>query len=171
MWHWLAVDNAVRTVIDVGCGDGTGALTFFRDHGCKVLGIDGIPQPDPDIVEHDFTTGPFPHLPLAHRGDFVTGDVDLVWCCEFVEHVEARYVPNFLPTLKRARMLLMTHAEPGQTGWHHVNCQSADYWRGALAAVGYQLDEQLTAQARALASINTSPYNHFRRSGMAFTRG
>jgi SAM-dependent methyltransferase len=163
LWDWLVDTWEVRSVIDVGCGEGH-ALSYFRDKGCKVLGIDGIPQDDPDIITWDYTNGP---------GNIITGVLgmyDLAWSCEFVEHVEERYVPNFLATFACAKYVLMTHGQPGQPGWHHVNNQPSDYWRGAMAAIGYEYDEVLTAQSRGFASMNTDPYNHFRRAGLAFRR-
>lgn len=167
LWDWLVTTWEVKSVIDVGCGEGH-ALRFFRDKGCRVLGVDGIEQDDHDIVTHDYATGP---LPVHQHVDVVTHpDFDLAWSCEFVEHVEEQYVPNFLATFACARFVLITHGEPGQPGWHHVNNQTADYWKGAMAAIGYEFDELLTAQARGFSTMNTSPYNHFRRSGLAFRR-
>jgi len=159
LWRWLVDTWEIGSVVDVGCGEGH-ALRFFRDLGVTVIGVDGIEQPDSSIITHDYTQGPLSAMQ----------EVDLAWSCEFVEHVEERYVPNFLATFARARYVLITHGEPGQPGWHHVNNQPADYWRGALAAVGYEYDEVLTFQARRLAGLNDDPYNHFRRSGLAFRR-
>lgn len=96
--------------------------------------------------------------------------VDLVWSCEFVEHVEEQFVRNFLATFACAKYVLMSHALPGQDGHHHVNCRSADYWIGALAAIGYKHDETLTQVTRELAAQNTVPWNHYKRSGLAFIR-
>lgn len=155
---WAKVVKAldVETVLDVGCGEGH-SLRYFRDLGCEVTGIEGTPQDDPDIVQHDFTERAWSGRP-----------VDLAWCCEFVEHVEERFVPNFLPALASARVVLMTHAGPGQPGYHHVNCRTADYWHGVMAAIGKRYDQALTEQTRQWASINPSPWNHYVRSGMAF---
>lgn len=157
LWSFLIKQYDIRSVVDVGCGEGQ-SVDFFVGLGCDVLGIEGIPQQNEQIVLHDFTEGPFPDL----------GPFDLAWCCEFVEHVEERYVPNFLPALASAKMVLMTHAEPGQAGYHHVNCRSADYWIGAMAAVGKQYDAGLTALTRGVAAANLSPWNHYAQRGLAF---
>lgn len=157
LWTWLATEGLVRSVLDIGCGDGQ-ALAFFRELGCKVRGIDGVEQQDPDIIRHDYTQGPF--IPSI--------EYDLAWSCEFVEHVAEQYMPNFLATFLGARLVLITHASPGQGGYHHVNCRTADYWVGAMAAIGYALDQAMTVRARELAAYNHSPWNHFVRSGLAF---
>lgn len=161
LWAWLVNIRGVKTVLDVGCGDGA-ALRAFRDLGCSVIGIDGVAQDDEDIIQHDFATGPL----LEDVGD----DYDLVWSCEVVEHVEERYLPNLLDSLTRGRLLLMTHAMPGQPGWHHVNCRTSDYWVGVMVTVGFHLDQELTRDTRALAAANLDPNNHYVRSGLAFRR-
>jgi SAM-dependent methyltransferase len=171
LWTWLVHDQGVKRVLDVGCGDGV-ALRYFRDLGCQVTGIDGVPQDDPDIIAWDYAKGAWPYDPNHWSGRTVplgpVGAYDLVWSCEFVEHVEERYIPHFLKSFTCAPLVLMTHADPGQLGYHHVNCRPADYWVGALAAIGYSLDPVLTEQARMVAAINANPWNHFKRSGLAF---
>jgi cyclopropane fatty-acyl-phospholipid synthase-like methyltransferase len=159
LWAWLVAIKGVSSVLDVGCGDGA-AMYVFDQLGCDVRGVDGVAQIDPRIAHHDFTLAPWT----------IVDDVDLVWSCEFVEHVEEQYIGNFLAAFKRGRAVLMTHASPGQQGHHHVNCRTDDYWVGVMAATGYQLDGDLTRDTRAIASANTDPNNHYARSGLAFTR-
>lgn len=159
LWAWLVETWEVRSVVDIGCGDGC-ALRHFRELGCTVLGVEGVPQEDEDIWQHDYTSGP-----LAWTRAF-----DLAWSAEFVEHVEEAYLPNYMATFQHARYALITHAEPGAPGWHHVNCRSADYWKGVFAGAGFEFDESLTAMTRMLAACNTSVFNHYRRSGLAFRR-
>jgi trans-aconitate methyltransferase len=166
----------VRSVIDVGCGEGY-MLRYLADElGLRqVIGVDGVPQKRPNIVTHDYSAGPLyinPTNGRVSRGRSVAPHpwADLIWSCEFVEHVEEKYLRNYLATFACGSMVLMTHADPGQQGHHHVNCQTADYWRGVMAATGFYFDEQLTAVTRELSRENSSPYNHYSRSGLAFRR-
>jgi SAM-dependent methyltransferase len=163
LWEWLVREHGIRSVVDVGCGEGH-AARYFADLGCDVVGIDGVWQLSQNwqAVMHDYTTGPLMRIP--------GGFFDLAWSCEFVEHVEERYMTNYLSTFREARLILMTHADPGQPGYHHVNCQTSDYWKGVMAALGYSFDANLTRQARELASLIENPINHFARSGLAFSR-
>jgi SAM-dependent methyltransferase len=162
LWIYLVEKMGIKSVCDIGCGAGI-AVKFFEEllEPSDVMGIDGIAQDHPSILEHDYTLGPF--VPLG-------GDYDLVWCCEFLEHLAEQYLPNILSTIRCGKLVLLTHAEPGQAGHHHVNCQTADYWKGVMASIGYRYDINVTQVCRLKAAENTSPWNHFTRSGMAFAR-
>lgn len=156
MWAWVVAREGVGGVLDVGCGDGA-AMAAFEALGCDVMGIDGVPQADGRIATHDFTIGPFDST--IHQLGF-----DLVWSCEFVEHVDAAYLDNVMQALTCAPLVLMTHATPGQPGWHHVNCQDSAYWRAAFDRYGYFVDETLTAETRARA------HSYYASTGLAFRR-
>lgn len=174
LWRWLIDDQGVKSMIDVGCGEGQ-TIDWFAANGCDVIGIDGIDQNHPDFVKHDYTTGRLLANPRVGRTSKAQNTAphewaDLCWSAEFVEHVEERYVPNFLDTFACAKLVMMTHAVPGQGGWHHVNCRTSDYWIGAMAAVGYQLDHAMTTLTRALAAANGQATNYYRDTGLAFRK-
>lgn len=161
LWRWLVNELGVTSVLDVGCGEGH-AAGFFAELGCRIRGVDGSQLALRDTVIpgqhvlHDYTHGPYqPEQPF-----------DLVWSCEFVEHVEEQYVEHFLSTFDSAsQYLLITAAPPGQVGWHHVNCQPAEYWIERIEQRGFSYSEALTCQARALAAGG-----HFNSQGLVFVR-
>jgi SAM-dependent methyltransferase len=161
LWRWAFDVLGVRSVLDVGCGEGHSAR-FFRDLGCDVVAVDGSRQakrdsliPEAHIV-HDFTAGPYDP----------GREFDLVWSCEFVEHVEERFSPNFLDAFRASqKYILMTYAEPGQPGWHHVNCRPAAYWAARLRDRGFLFNNDLTQQSRSLAEPG-----HYREKGLVFVR-
>lgn len=159
LWSWMFHELSIRSVLDVGCGEGHCAA-YFAGLGCDVLGIDGSRQAAKDSaipgqhIVHDFVYGPHQ---LNHG-------YDLVWSCEFVEHVEEQYSDNFLEMFSNAKKyLVITYAEPGQPGWHHVNCQPAGYWVDKLSAIGFNLDVALTNRARQIAKTG-----HFAAKGLVF---
>jgi SAM-dependent methyltransferase len=161
LWRWAHETLAIRSVLDVGCGEGH-STRFFENLGCEVEGVDGSPQAkrDSKILHahtlHDFTQGPY-----APDRSF-----DLVWSCEFVEHVEAHHSDNFLRTFQASRAyILMTHAPPGAGGWHHVNCRNEAYWVALLRMHGFRFDPELTEISR-----NIAEPGHYRSNGLAFAR-
>ena len=161
LWRWAHEMLEVRSVIDVGCGEGH-AMRFFRDLGCRVVGVDGSIQARRDSViaehhvVHDYTTGAYKPAEMF----------DLVWSCEFVEHVDERYMDNFLATFECcSRYLMITFAGPGQPGHHHVNCQPRQYWIDRIEALGLSFDEAFTEKTRDIAASG-----HYHSRGLFFRR-
>lgn len=148
----------IKSAIDIGCGPG-GVVEQFLSRGIDVIGVDGdhlVPRSEnlQKVIQiHDYTLGPFD----CKR--------DLAWCVEFVEHVEKKYMPNFLHTFKGCKYVAMTHAVPGQGGHHHVNCMPPEYWFGALEAVGFEL---LVDETNAMRKASTMKERYIRQQGYLF---
>jgi len=142
IWGYLLVKYALKSVLDIGCGFGY-ALKWFAEQGCQILGVEGWHEAVersqvPSVIEHDFQDG----IPE------ISQSFDLVWSAEFLEHVEEQYLPNIMPVFQKATYSCITHGEPGQPGYHHVNCQSDGYWIDKFAEYGMILNEQETALLR-----------------------
>jgi len=158
LWKWAVKELKIKSVLDIGCGEGH-STKFFYDNGCEVLGIEGSTQAIKDspiankITCHDFCDGPY--IPDKKY--------DLIWCCEFVEHVDKKYMKNFIQTFKYGKYLFLTHATPGQGGYHHVNEQPLTYWLKHIKKSGFIFLPELTLIAREK-SIN----GFFLRSGLIF---
>jgi SAM-dependent methyltransferase len=109
----------IKSVIDIGCGPG-GMTEYINYKNVYCIGIDGdesIEKKD-YIIFHDYIYGP---LKLDET-------FDLAYSTEFLEHVEEKYIPNFIETFKKANYVFCTAAPPGQGGYHHVNEQPLEYW-------------------------------------------
>ena len=97
----------VKSMVDIGCGPG-GMVDLARRKGLDIIGLDGdysIERPSEinDLIKiHDFVTGPY-QLDKTY---------DLAWTVEFVEHVEEKYMDNFIDVMKQCKFVIMTHAFP-----------------------------------------------------------
>lgn len=157
--RWLRDHFSVRSMLDIGCGPG-GMRRIAESLGVSWVGVDGdasVLTPSPQHILHDFTRGP-----LILRVQF-----DLAWSTEFVEHVEERYILNYMPAFERCRLVLLTGAPPGKSGHHHVNCRTGEYWRGVFASRGFALDEGATAAIR---QASTMAREFIRKYGLVFRR-
>ena len=170
LWTWAIKLLDIRSVIDIGCGEGQ-SVEFFLNAGCEALGVEGYApavrkgRVADHIVLHDYTNGPY----LPDR------QFDMAWSCEFVEHVEEKYIDNFLATFSSARSVFMTYARPGQGGHHHVNEREEEYWVCKLTSCGFEMDRELTECGRLIAVADhrlVSPdyVSHFVERGLVFLR-
>jgi cyclopropane fatty-acyl-phospholipid synthase-like methyltransferase len=158
-WDYVVKKYNVKSVMDVGSGRGY-AAQWFSNQGLTVTAIEGLKENvDNAIVStslHDLTEGAF------------VNPVDFVNCIEVVEHIEEKFLDNLLTTLCQGKYLLMTHAVPGQRGWHHVNCQPSEYWIKHLDARGFSLSVEDTAEIQKLAAQDGG--KHIARNGMIFIK-
>jgi len=160
LWQWLTDEFKLTSVFDVGCAEGH-ALEWFRQKGLKVSGLEGLQQNVDVCLRKGLDVS---CVDLTEIG-FVLGDaVDLVWCCEVVEHIHEKYLSNLLTTLANGKYVFITHGTPGQSGYNHVNCQEASYWIERLRTVGYVHMEQDSIKARDIAT------GWVKHSGMLFKR-
>lgn len=159
LWRYLIDRFALRSVLDIGCGEGY-AVGFFHRIGLHAHGIDGlalnVERAVVPVAQHDLTRGAY-RMP-----------VDLVTCIEVAEHIAEPHVDHLLDTLANGRVICMTAAPPGQHGYHHVNCQPVEYWVERLGTRGYLLSHENEIFRRIAASEADMKY--FTRSGMVFLR-
>jgi 2-polyprenyl-3-methyl-5-hydroxy-6-metoxy-1,4-benzoquinol methylase len=160
LWSFLMERFSVRTVLDIGCGEGH-CVKYFLDAGVEAAGIDGLSsnldRAVAPVTLHDIRSGPF------------TMPVDLVHCCEVVEHIEEQYLAELVGTLSNGRVIAMTHALPGQGGYHHVNCQPSSYWIEKLEGAGYRFLPQETEEGKSRIR-ESGTWTYFVQSGLIFER-
>jgi len=133
IWSILLKKYDIKSVVDIGCGGGWNTKWFF-DNGMDAVGVEGWSEalaknqmPKERLIAHDYTNGP---LTLAKR-------YDLCWSSEFVEHVEEKYIPNWMATAQCCRYACITYATPGQTGHHHVCEREFDFWIEQFQRYGF----------------------------------
>jgi len=149
MWKNIVEAYNIKSVIDVGCGLGY-ALDYFKDINCEIYGVEGSKQAynlslvKENTILHDYCDGPY-----APDKNY-----DLCWSCEFVEHVEEKYIQNYFETFKKAKYLAMTFAAKGQSGHHHVNEQSAEYWIKKLSKNNFTFLEDDTNALKKICELD-----------------
>ncbi len=123
-----------RSVVDVGCGEGTW-LSVFIEHGVEdVLGLDGEHI---DTDELEIPAGRFRALDLTkpfqlHR------TFDLVVSLEVGEHLPLESAEGFVESLtKLGPVVLFSAAIPFQGGTRHVNEQWQSWWADLFRDRGY----------------------------------
>lgn len=147
IWQKLIDQYAVKSMIDIGGCLGATAR-WFLDRGIDAYLVEAFPpfveksyMPKERLFDHDYTEGP---LPLDRT-------FDLCWSAEFVEHVEERFMANFLATFAACKYVCLTHAVPNQGGYHHVNEQPTEYWIDKMKGIGFTFHAEETAAMRATA--------------------
>ena len=157
VWDYCIGTLNVKTVLDIGCGEGHTAH-YFADKGCHVVAVDAdhtaIRESVYPVVWHDFK-----------QGGFSGGQMDMVYMSEFVEHLPEQFLPNLGETLLRTNLVVMTYAPPGNEGVGHINLQDEAYWVDWFAQRGFRKDDGTTQAIRGLAK-----YPHFQERGLVFRR-
>jgi hypothetical protein len=160
VWNYVIERFCIHSVMDLGSGIGNAANYFFGKN-LRTVAVEGLIENVREslypAICHDLTKGP------------VITNVDLVHCQEVVEHIEERHLDNLLQSLACGRIILMTHALPGQSGYHHVNLQPMDYWVKHVSAQGYRLLMEDTNRVRDIAAQDGAVY--VQTSGLIFHRG
>lgn len=159
--EYLIEKFGIKSMIDIGCGPG-GMLEIAKERGLTVTGIDGDPRViTDDMILWDYNKGP---SPFSSEG---CNPVDLAWSVEFLEHVEAKYLDNFMQDFNQATYAIVTHAPPGAPGHHHVNCRDASYWISVFNNYGFRYDPDVTA---ALKAVSTMTKGFLARNGLFFRK-
>jgi len=135
--------------MDLGSGCGNASF-FFHKEGLQVLAVDGL--------RTNVNASLYPAIMLDLTCSATHTKVDLVHCQEVVEHIEEKFLDNVLTSLTTGKFILMTHAVPGQGGYHHVNEQPPAYWIDHLKRVGCDLLLEDTLRVRKLAELDGARY-------------
>jgi 2-polyprenyl-3-methyl-5-hydroxy-6-metoxy-1,4-benzoquinol methylase len=153
LWKWWANNLKVKTVLDIGCGMGI-STDFFLRQGMKPTCLEGsneglsaqakwspyLAKYQPSIF-HDFSEGD----PTSKLRE---GFFDVGWSAEFLEHIALEYVPNVMAAFKRAHLVFVTHGQPGQAGYHHVNLQTSAWWIDKFEENGFAYLPGMTAVSK-----------------------
>lgn len=115
----------VRSVVDMGCGEGAW-LKAFQENGSKdVLGFDSK-----SVKENRLLIDPEKFRAVDFNEPItIPASFDLGVCLEVVEHLSPEAGENLIKSLTSAApAVLFSAAIPKQGGEHHINEQWAGYW-------------------------------------------
>lgn len=163
--------DPIRTMVDLGCGNGGAVKRYGSEFDIKYTGIDGdwtkLPKSD-EFLLHDFTKGKV----KFNDPDSV---FDLGYSVEFLEHVDEKFQENYMEIFQRCKYVVITAAPPGTPGRHHVNCRDRKYWVKVFENYGFDFLPNITEKAR-MKSCNKSndgspKTQFFKLSGMVFKNG
>lgn len=157
---WVIKYFNVRSFLDIGCGPG-GMVDLAISKNLEALGVDGdysIKRSNTDnFFTHDYSLGPL----------VLDKSYDLVWSCEFVEHVEEKFLQNFMQTFLCGKYVILTYSPPGTPGHHHVNCQTDHYWIKTFESCGFQYQ---AVETNLLKKYSTMKRDFVRKFGLFFSR-
>lgn len=157
VWNYVIDRFCITSALDLGSGCGN-ASVYMHKRGVVVVAVEGLRKSVEGslypAIQHDLTLGA------------VFTRVDLVHCQEVVEHIEEKYLGNLFDSFSTGKYVLMTHAMPGQDGYHHVNLQPSEYWIDNLSKRGFRLLKEDTKRIRALAQHDSAHY--LSSTGMIF---
>lgn len=132
-----------KTVLDVGCGDGTWLAEFANAGVVELVGVDGPYLPDSllkippaSFIRRDLSQP----LDLGRKFDLVTS-------LEVAEHLPAESAETFVRSLARhSDLIVFSAAVPGQYGEHHINEQWPKYWVNLFQQNGLRCFDVLREQ-------------------------
>jgi hypothetical protein len=135
----LGFTGPVRSVVDVGGGDG-GWLRVFQRHGVEDVLLIDCPEVAPHLVIDARYLQPCDlsrDLPPPRR-------FDLAMCLECAEHLPAHRARPLVEWLtKSADLVVFSAAIPGQIGKGHIHLQFPDFWSGLFSQYGYRKHDTL----------------------------
>lgn len=139
-----------QRLVDLGCGCGIYSH-LFMEAGVEVVAIDGVQPPHAygvAIHQRDLTS-PFENI---------WGHFDVALCLEVAEHVPEALVEPFLENVTRfSDTVILSAAQPGQGGHHHVNEQPKRYWVQRMADRGFIYDRRRTGRLMETFKRNKPP--------------
>jgi SAM-dependent methyltransferase len=150
-----------KSMLDIGCGVG-GQVYEAINLGLDAKGVDGdfvTKRDNPALfLLHDFTKG---------KVENFKNNFDMIWCCEFIEHVAKEYEDNWMPLMQLGKYVFVTYSIPGKPGHHHVNCEPLDYWLALYDKYGFDYEEELTKKSK---SVSTMKREFWKDCGLIFKR-
>jgi len=156
IWNKIIKDYNIESVVDIGCGLGASA-SYFAKKDLYVVGVEG----GRNAINNSMFEGHIILNDYTASSALEDEEFDLVWCCEFVQHVEEKFVDNFLHDFQRAKYIAMTY-DGTESPHYRVNVRSKGYWIEQLSRIRFELNEEYSNSLRSLAESTKwrEPFPH-----------
>jgi cyclopropane fatty-acyl-phospholipid synthase-like methyltransferase len=169
LWKHICEKYKIKSVLDLGCGMGY-AISEFAKYCDDVVGLEGS-----DYVKKHSQFSEF-MIQIDFTKEKYSSDkkYDLLWSCEFVEHVDETFIENYENCFKNSKYCAITYADVNQDGHNHVNCKPKEYWIDKICSWGFEYLENDFNELKeisyedALKYNNTYKDNHFYNRGLFF---
>jgi len=158
IWNKIIKDYDIESVVDMGCGLGA-STAYFAKKGLYTVGIEG----GSNAINNSLFEGYLIKNDYTVSSALEDEEFDLIWCCEFVQHVEEKFIDNFLHDFKHAKYIAMTY-DGTESPHYRVNVKSAEYWIEKLNSIGFKCGDEYSKQLRKIA-IAMRDFQGFSHSG------
>lgn len=125
----------LKSVLDIGCGNGTWLQVFEKNNITDYVGVDG------EFANLDILRIPKDKFVIADLKEAFTvhRKFDLAISLEVGEHLPTEISPVFIESItKHADVVAFSAAIPGQGGTYHINEQPHEFWHKQFANLGYE---------------------------------
>ena len=153
---WAIKTFNVSSMLDIGCGYGC-QVKLARSKGLQSIGLEG----DVSVFREDLQE----EIDFSKTKYKTNKQYDLIWSVEFLEHVEEKYIENYMPAFESGSFVIVTHAQPGQAGHHHVNLEDKHYWLELFKKYGFTYREDYTFSSKARSTMERE---FWRSRGLVF---
>lgn len=135
----------LKSLIDVGCGTGHYLYHCIKNNIYDVFGLEGSQNAWPLLLVDKKLI----KLHDLRKPIFLNKKWDLALSIEVAEHIDKRFVNNYLNILcNHADTIVLTAAPPKQGGTAHVNERPKDWWINKFAKNNYYYNEDLTVKLK-----------------------
>lgn len=126
----------VKSVLDIGCGQGAWLAEWKQLGAEEVLGVDGdYVRPEALLIDETEFKSHDLCAPLHLDRQF-----DLVQALEVAEHIPEEFSDQFVTSIiEHGKVVLFSAAVVGQGGEEHINEQPYEYWRDKFLRRNYYL--------------------------------
>ena len=158
MFEYLNKKYNIKSFLDIGCGPG-GMVKLADENNLLARGLEG----DGDVIDKSDINNLITKIDFTkekYENQLNISTFDLGYSSEFLEHVEEKYIDNYMSAFKLCKYVTITAAPPKWPGHHHVNCQNHEYWIRKFNNYGFYHYPYETIKCRARSTMNSHKGNN-----------